>query len=439
MSSRLRLRASKRTDERIQLTQEILTTIKTIKMYAWESFFRQKIYESRRKEVNAMFILFYLKIVIVIIGSLSAKIAFYLLIMTYVWLGNYVTAEIVYFVLSCFSKLRHFLSIMIPLGISFGAEFHATLIRIRSILEAEEIPTSRAQLELVAKEPSISLRNVTIKIKNREILKNIQLDIRRGLNVIVGHIGSGKTTFLKTILENYKIEGNLQVNGKISYASQEAWLFPATIKHNILFGEPFDLERYKNVLELCALQQDLKTFPLGDQSIVGDNGTNLSKGQQARVNLARTIYKKADIYLLDDCLAALDGHVADHIFQSCILNHLQDKLCVLVSNNSQHAQVADYVINLNKGVAKFDDAKQISKSKIVKPTDITPLLIEQNDNVDTCQRLYVEEKKKGKVDVNIYKKYIQFGGGYFVFSLIAVIYIGVQSIVSYTDKLVSKW
>lgn len=439
MSSKLRLKASKKTDERIQLTQEILTTIKTIKMYAWEKFFRRKIHESRRKEVNAMFVLFYLKIVIVIIGNLSAKVAFYLLIMTYVWLGNFITAEIVYFVMSCFSKLQHFLSIMIPLGISFGAEFHATLVRIRSILEAEEIPTSRAQIELVTKEPSISFRNVTVKIKKQEILKNIQLNIRRGLNVIVGHIGSGKTIFLKTILENYKIEGILHVTGKISYASQEAWLFPATLKHNILFGEPLDVERYNKVLEMCALHQDLKSFPLGDQSIVGDNGTNLSKGQQARVNLARAIYKKADIYLLDDCLAALDGHVADHIFQTCILNYLQDKLCILVSNNSQHAKVADNVINLNQGVAKFDDTKQITESKNKELTEIIPLLTEETNTADSCQKLYVEEKKKGKVDFDIYKKYIQFGGGYFVFSLIAVIYIGVQSVVSYTDKLVSKW
>ncbi|RZC39500.1 ABC tran domain containing protein [Asbolus verrucosus] len=436
MATSLRLKTSKKTDERIQLTQEILSIIKTIKMYAWESFFKAKISIGRKKEVTAIFKLFYLKIIIIVIGGLSANIGFYFLIMTYVWMGNYITAEIVYFIKSCFGKLRHLLSLMIPLGITFGAEFCATLIRLKSILEAEEVSASRSNIEITTKDPTIMLNKVTVKIRGVEIFRNISLDIRKGLNVVVGPVGSGKTTFLKTILEDYRIEGHLTIYGKISYASQEPWLFPSTIKHNILFGEEFNQDRYKEVLEICALNKDITSFIFGDNTIVGDNGLNLSKGQQARINLARALYRSADIYLLDDCLAALDGNVSDHIFRECILKFLKNNLCIFVTNNYDHIHKADRIIKIDQQSVKFDDKLKTEEIEELKHQEITLTNFVDDVVMETeSSKIYKETKKSGKVDFSTYKKYITFGGGYFVFSLIMVIFVVVQSIVSYSDKV----
>lgn len=84
-------------------------------------------------------------------------------------------------------------------------------------------------------------------------------------------------------------KGNLKVNGTISYASQEAWLFVGSVRQNILFGLPYDRERYRNVVRVCALTPDFEQFPYGDKTVIGERGISLSGGQKARVNLARYV------------------------------------------------------------------------------------------------------------------------------------------------------
>jgi len=82
-------------------------------------------------------------------------------------------------------------------------------------------------------------------------------------------------------------KGTFRVNGKLAYASQEAWIFEGSVKQNILFGKPFEKDWYNKVVDACALRRDLQLFPYGDETLVGDKGTCLSGGQKARINLAR--------------------------------------------------------------------------------------------------------------------------------------------------------
>lgn len=88
------------------------------------------------------------------------------------------------------------------------------------------------------------------------------------------------------------------------------WLFTGTVRTNILFGQPYDRERYRLVVKKCALERDFSLLPNGDRTIVGERGASLSGGQKARIGLARACYRKASIYLLDDPLSAVDTHVA---------------------------------------------------------------------------------------------------------------------------------
>lgn len=87
------------------------------------------------------------------------------------------------------------------------------------------------------------------------------------------------------------------MNGTVSYASQEAWLFSGTVRNNVLFGQTYDKEKYNAVVRACALVKDYQQFNYGDKILVGDRGASLSGGQRARINLARYISIKKNIYL----------------------------------------------------------------------------------------------------------------------------------------------
>lgn len=180
---------------------------------------------------------------------------------------------------------------------------------------------------------------------------NIELEIQPGLLcAVVGQVGAGKSTLLNVILGELELDdGTITINGTISFAGQEPWLFEGTIKSNILFVEDYDEQRYNEVIRVCALERDLRILPNGDQTIVGERGVSLSGGQRARVNLARAIYKEADIYLLDDPLSAVDTHVGKHIFNKCIRDFLKNKCCVLVTHQLQYLQNIQHVVLMNKG------------------------------------------------------------------------------------------
>lgn len=186
-------------------------------------------------------------------------------------------------------------------------------------------------------------------------LENINLSLERGkLYAVIGMVGSGKSSFLNAILgEMNLIEGYVKCNGSLSYASQEAWVFGSTVRQNILFGQPYDRQRYMRAVKACALLRDFKQFPQGDQTIVGDRGSSLSGGQKARINLARALYKQADIYLLDDPLSAVDAHVSKHLFEECVQLYLANKTRVLATHQLQYIKGVDAIILLEQGKMKL--------------------------------------------------------------------------------------
>ncbi|XP_044266488.1 probable multidrug resistance-associated protein lethal(2)03659 [Tribolium madens] len=453
-AAKLRMKMCKKVDERLQATQETLSAIKIIKMYTWEKFFTNKVIETRIKEIRSMHLIFYLKFFLLQIGVLNGNIAFYLLIMTYKWLGNHITAEIVYFIDSLFHILTHTLGIRFPSAISQIAETTASVKRIGNVLKALELQEASDENNLIIK-PKITLKNLDVIFKDTHILHSIDLDIDLGVTLITGPVGSGKSFLLKTILREYEpTNGSVVTQGRISYASQDPWLFPSSIKQNILFGEKYDEARYQEVLKVCALIYDFELLVDGDNTIVEDRGNNLSKGQQARVNLARAVYRESEIYLLDDCLSALDSQVSDYIFKECILKFLQNKLVVFVSHNVSHLKEVDNVIVMRHGaILSHAKSTEISEKEILEEIceeDEKELCEDDNEDesneeskliTETTRerKVYQEVKKKGAVDLEVYKKYLHYGGGIFAFLLVIAIYGISQFVQSYSDKLVSKW
>lgn len=122
-------------------------------------------------------------------------------------------------------------------------------------------------------------------LKEMPTLSNLNINFPRGRLIgVIGTCGAGKSSLLQVILRELPVEsGSIHISGSISYASQDAWVFAASVRQNILFGDEFDYIRYNAVVETCALTKDFAQFPHGDLTIVGERGASLSGGQRARV------------------------------------------------------------------------------------------------------------------------------------------------------------
>ena len=112
-------------------------------------------------------------------------------------------------------------------------------------------------------------------------MKDISVRIPKGsLVAIVGRVGSGKTSFVSSLVgEMTKKSGIVMVNGSMSLSAQQAWLVNDTVKNNILFGKEYDEKKYKEILRVCCLEDDLKVLEGGDECEIGDRGINVSGGQ----------------------------------------------------------------------------------------------------------------------------------------------------------------
>ncbi|CAI7808010.1 unnamed protein product [Closterium sp. NIES-53] len=188
-------------------------------------------------------------------------------------------------------------------------------------------------------------------------LCDVTLDIPPGqLVIVVGEVGAGKSSLLAGLLgEITRVAGSVSVAGRVAYTSQDPWILNATVRDNILMGAAGDTAaavdegRYQRAIDVCALRHDLAMLAGGDMAEIGERGINLSGGQKHRVALARAVYARADVVLLDDPLSAVDTHVGRHLFTECICGELAGTTRVLVTHQLQYASHADVIIVIRAG------------------------------------------------------------------------------------------
>ncbi|KAL0491865.1 ATP-binding cassette, subfamily C [Acrasis kona] len=146
------------------------------------------------------------------------------------------------------------------------------------------------------------------------------------------------------------IRGSVELSARsMCYCPQQPWIQNATIRDNICFGKPFNKSKYLRTIKCCALERDLEILPNGDETEIGEKGTNLSGGQRHRISLARAVYSDAEIYLLDDVLSAVDAHVGKHIFDQCINGELKGKTIILVTHQWHFLKDCDQVLVFENG------------------------------------------------------------------------------------------
>ncbi|KAJ2606672.1 hypothetical protein EV177_005873 [Coemansia sp. RSA 1804] len=172
----------------------------------------------------------------------------------------------------------------------------------------------------------------------------------------------------------------------IAYVGQETWLRNATFRDNILFGEEYEKERYEEVLRVCALKPDLRIFPAGDRTEIGERGVTLSGGQKQRVALARAVYSHRRILLIDDCLSAVDAHTGKHILMECLLSKtklMQGRTRVLITHHVPMClPYADFMVMMNKGHVVLKGAPQDLKAQGV----LTNALKELDDKAKNADK-----------------------------------------------------
>lgn len=186
-----------------------------------------------------MMLVFCLRILIVVCGVLFTKVGLYALIMAYARSSGSADAETIFYIVSIFGELREAIGVYIPYGIGAMAEFYSAMTRVSNVINGEELPPNTDPEKSTAR-PFFALNVIYRNSDEEDILKNVTVTFNSGLTMLTGAVGSGKTYLLKTILREYPATSALaNAQGRISYASQDPWLFPASIRQNILFGEPF--------------------------------------------------------------------------------------------------------------------------------------------------------------------------------------------------------
>ncbi|KND92339.1 Metal resistance protein YCF1 [Tolypocladium ophioglossoides CBS 100239] len=365
----------KNKDARSRLINEIINNMKSIKLYAWGSAFmnklnfvrnEQELKNLRRIGATQAFANFTWNTAPFFVSCST----FTVFVLTQ---DRPLTTDIVFPALALFNLLTFPLAVL-PMVITSIVEASVAVGRLTSFLTAEELQPNAIIVKPAPEqlgEESVIIRDATFSW-NRHESKNTLMDIdytayKGELSCVVGRVGAGKSSFLQSILGDlWKVKGTVEVRGTVAYASQQTWILNATVKENIVFGYRYDSEFYDKTVKACALLDDFAQLPDGDETVVGERGISLSGVQKARVALARAVYARADIYLMDDVLSAVDSHVGRHIIDNVLgpRGLLSTKTRILATNAITVLRQASYITLLKDGeVAEKGTYNQLVSKK----------------------------------------------------------------------------
>ncbi|XP_057416736.1 ABC transporter C family member 3-like isoform X2 [Lotus japonicus] len=345
-------------DSRIKVTSETMKNIRILKMHSWECSFLQKILQLRDNErrwlqrylytCSAIATLFWASPTLVSVVTFGACIL----------VKTELTAAKVLSALATFRILQEPIY-NLPELISMITQTRVSVDRIQEFVKEDDQnqfmnrdppKTSGFAIEINPGEYSWETNNQTFKKPTIQIIEKLM--IKKGKKVAVcGSVGSGKSSLLCCMLGEVPLVSGALTNiyGSKSYVAQSAWIQSGTIRKNILFGKKMNRDFYENVLECCALHQDINLWSDGDLTLVEERGINLSGGQKQRIQLARAVYNDSDIYFLDDPFSAVDAHTATHLFKKCLLELLYDKTVVYATHQLEFLEAADLIIVLKDG------------------------------------------------------------------------------------------
>ncbi|CDH57434.1 abc bile acid [Lichtheimia corymbifera JMRC:FSU:9682] len=497
-------------DKRVSLMNEVLQGIRQIKFFASESNWEKRIMQSRAVELGYLRTAYISEALFQMVWQglpiLVTAIAFW----SYTMLeGNELTASVAFTSIIVFDELR-FSLIALPDIFIDGLQAWTSVRRIEKYLGQEEI---EAPAPMNADEPvKIGFDNATVawtaSPNNNEesqsssssqdtcagpdgfILKDVNLHFPNDkLSLICGKTGSGKSLLLLGLLgEAMVTKGKVHcprapiattvsatfhvledipeeewiLEHSLAFVAQTAWLQNASIRDNILFGLPYVEKRYQATLSACALDKDLSIFEDGDMTEIGEKGITLSGGQKARVALARAVYSRAKIILMDDVLSAVDAHTAKHLYRNCLMGPLmKGRTRVLVTH---HVKLclggSDYLVHVDAGrtdiagaptelrqsgalASILDEDKEDEDDVIedeVEEVDPQPVATTTETNKKPPKALIEEEHREtGKIKMRLYSLYFKAGGSWLFWILVLFLVIGNRTLEIGESWWIKQW
>ena len=435
---RRRIRINEITDRRISLTQEILQAVRFVKYFGWETSFLQRLDDLRSQEIRSIQKILVIRNAINAVSMGVPVFASLLAFVVYSLSQPVLNPALVFSSLALFNGLRMPLNFLPTVG-SQIVDAYSSIQRIYEFLVAEEATDHTewnseigqaaivqqgmftwektntgdqdAKLadqnsEQVKEKTQRNIRadthdiekmatgiiNTTTAPEKPFQLHDISMTIGHGeLVAVIGPVGSGKTSLLAALAGQMRCTGGGLILGasRRAFCPQHAWIQNATARHNIVFGRPFDRERYESIVDACALRPDFDLLPDGDGTEIGERGITLSGGQKQRLNIARAIYFDADFVLLDDPLSAVDAHVGRHIMEHAICGLLKDKCRIMATHQLHVLRKCDKIILMHEGR--------------ISAADTFENLMAGNEEFIELMKTTMAEKEETKEDIQIEK------------------------------------
>lgn len=285
-----------------------------------------------------------------------------------IWAGgvNVIQGELL---LGDITALIIYLGILIWPMIAFGwviniiQQAEASMKRLNKILhEPYEIQDSEeTDFSISEIKGEIEFKNVSFRYNNNagDVLKSLNLKIPTGTTIaIMGATGSGKTTFINLIPRLYDVTGGqLLIDGKdvrtiplevlrknIGYVQQEPFLFSDTLENNLCYGlEKTDKNKMLEAARIAQFDKDVKDFPKGYDTIIGERGITLSGGQKQRASITRAIVIEPTILILDDSFSSVDTHTEEEILKK-LKSFMKGRTSILISHRVSTVKDADQII-----------------------------------------------------------------------------------------------
>ncbi|KAK0703815.1 hypothetical protein B0T26DRAFT_657262 [Lasiosphaeria miniovina] len=444
-------------DGKTNLLDEALQGIRQIKYSALEPHLEEKILANRNDELKQLRKVSMWQCLHVFLTSLGplllASIAFFV----YLWQqGTQTKASVVFTALGLFGQLEEAVRLLPPLH-SVLLQAWTSASRLEKYLgQPDKGPGSEPGKAIAFKHATViwpSLRKTETPAEDlaeqpitRSRLTDVTLEFPNGeLSVVTGKTGSGKSLLLAAILgEARLVAGRVYVPSPPLFmerpesipdsqwvvpqltclVSQTPWIESGTLRDNILFGLPFVERRYRKAIAACALEKDIELLADGDSTEVGSRGVILSGGQRWRVALARALYSRAGILVLDDVLSAVDAHVARYIVDEALSGELAHGRTRILATHHPELVLsrASFLVHLRGGHVEsagslLSDYKAVafaiaSATELVgKPSETGQLrLLGARENTGR-DRQDKEKRQTGPVNWGVYKAYFEISGG----------------------------